>query len=228
VIEINEKHQQQFYIPNVVGIIYTTNHRTNGLYLPPDDRRHFVVWSTMVKDDFHEGYFDDLYEWYANDGVCHVAAYLHEYDVRRFNPAAPPKKTEAFLTMVEGGMTSDDDELADLLDDYTGRVENGKKVRPDAITPVMIKDWMLDQGRISTYPGLDEWLRSSSNKRQFPRKMEMAGYIMVRANTSDGKWTIDGKRTPIYVRRELSPREQMDAATSLTRPPQAHTRSERS
>jgi len=225
VIEINKKHEQQYCIPNVVGIIYTTNHKHNGLYLPPDDRRHYVVWSDVNKDDFHDGYFTDLYEWYENDGYCHVAAYLHNFDLVRFNPAAPPRKTEAFLSMVEGGLTSDDDELADLLDEFTGQKDiNNKPIRPDVITPAMIKDYMIDHGRISTYPGLDEWLKSSANKRQFPHKMEMAGYVLVRARTSDGKWTIQGRRTPVYARAEMAPKDQMDAATRLTQRPADSTR----
>jgi hypothetical protein len=26
------------------GVIFTSNHKTDGLFLPPDDRRHFVAW----------------------------------------------------------------------------------------------------------------------------------------------------------------------------------------
>jgi len=34
-------------------VIITTNHKTDGIYLPADDRRHMVAWSNLTKDDFH-------------------------------------------------------------------------------------------------------------------------------------------------------------------------------
>ena len=37
---INEKHRPEYYIPNVNGVIITSNYLTNGIYLPVDDRRH--------------------------------------------------------------------------------------------------------------------------------------------------------------------------------------------
>src|SRR5262249_38031723 len=40
VLRIDEKHIKEFYIPNVTGVIITTNHRTDCLYLPAEDRRH--------------------------------------------------------------------------------------------------------------------------------------------------------------------------------------------
>ena len=35
--------------PNVCGVIITTNHKTDGIYLPADDRRHYVAWSDLTK-----------------------------------------------------------------------------------------------------------------------------------------------------------------------------------
>jgi hypothetical protein len=30
---------------NVTGVVITTTHETNGIFLPADDRRHYVGWS---------------------------------------------------------------------------------------------------------------------------------------------------------------------------------------
>ena len=46
VLECNEKHIKQHYMLNCMGVVITTNHLTDGIYLPAEDRRHYVAWST--------------------------------------------------------------------------------------------------------------------------------------------------------------------------------------
>lgn len=41
---INEKNRHEYYIPNLTGVIITTNHKARGIYIAPDDRRHFIAW----------------------------------------------------------------------------------------------------------------------------------------------------------------------------------------
>ena len=36
---------KEYNVLNLSGVIITTNHKTDGIYLPADDRRHFVAWS---------------------------------------------------------------------------------------------------------------------------------------------------------------------------------------
>jgi hypothetical protein len=67
-------------------VIITTNHKTDGIYLPADDRRHFVAWSDLDKDDFPESYWNALWAWYEAGGFGHVAAYLSALDLSLFNP----------------------------------------------------------------------------------------------------------------------------------------------
>ena len=52
VLRVDEKHLREYAVLNVCGVIITTNHKTDGIYLPADDRRHFVAWSDLRKDDF--------------------------------------------------------------------------------------------------------------------------------------------------------------------------------
>ena len=47
VLRINEKHIRQYYVPNCCAVIITTNHKTDGMFLPADDRRHYVAWSDL-------------------------------------------------------------------------------------------------------------------------------------------------------------------------------------
>ena len=60
------------------AMIITTNHKTDGIYLPADDRRHFVAWSDLHKEDYPDGYWNTLWHWYHAEGFQHVAAYLND------------------------------------------------------------------------------------------------------------------------------------------------------
>ena len=55
VLRVDEKHLREYYVFNVLGLIITTNHKTDGIYLPADDRRHYVAWSNLTKEDFTPG-----------------------------------------------------------------------------------------------------------------------------------------------------------------------------
>jgi hypothetical protein len=90
VLRVNEKHRREYYVMNCCGVIITTNHKADGIYLPADDRRHFVAWSSLAKEDFSDRYWDELWAWYNNGGAQHVGAYLAEVDIAAFNPKAPP------------------------------------------------------------------------------------------------------------------------------------------
>ena len=52
VLRCDEKHLREYTVLNCCGVIITTNHKADGIYLPPDDRRHFVAWSDLPKQDF--------------------------------------------------------------------------------------------------------------------------------------------------------------------------------
>lgn len=56
VLRVDEKNLREYAILNVCGVIITTNHKADGIFLPPDDRRHFVAWSELARDDFAAGY----------------------------------------------------------------------------------------------------------------------------------------------------------------------------
>jgi hypothetical protein len=67
VLRIDDKHLREYYVPNVCGVIITTNHKADGIFLPADDRRHFVIWSELTKDDFKAEYWTKLYRWYGRE-----------------------------------------------------------------------------------------------------------------------------------------------------------------
>jgi hypothetical protein len=203
VLRVDEKNMREYAVFNVCGVIITTNHKTDGIYLPADDRRHFVAWSNLDRTAFDDGYWADLYRWYAGGGTGHVAAYLASLPLADFDPKAPPPKTPAFWDIVSSGVAPEDAELADALD--------ALKDEP-AITIDMIagKAWAAGQTEFSN------WLRDRKNSRAARHKLDTAGFVAVRSDSAaDGLWRVDKRRCAVYVRRELSRREGIAAAQRL-------------
>src|SRR5262249_27401994 len=60
VLRVDEKHLREYYVLNVLCFVITTNHKTDGIYLPADDRRHYVAWSNFTKEDFIPEYWSAL------------------------------------------------------------------------------------------------------------------------------------------------------------------------
>jgi hypothetical protein len=197
---VDEKHLREYYIPNVCGVIITTNHKTDGIYLPEEDRRHHVSWSERTKEGagYQGDYFKKLWKWYDGGGFQNVAAYLHTRDISKFDPKAPPPKTQAFWAIVGANRSPEEPELADALD---------RLQRPAALTLTDIVE------HEDTDSELSMWLTSRGFRRIIPYRMEKVGYVQVRnEDAEDGLWVIGGKRQTIYVKTELSHAEQVRAA----------------
>jgi hypothetical protein len=198
---VDEKNLREYYVFNVLGFLITTNHKTDGIYLPADDRRHYVAWSNFKKEDFAKEYWNELWGWYDGaDGYGHVAAYLSELDTSGFDPKAPPPKTPAFWDIVNASSAPEDAELADLID---------KLGNPDALTIKQL---------IATAMGAPaEWLTERKNRRAIPHRLERCGYVSVRnPHAKDGLWKLKGERQVIYVKAILSPAEAIKVACKET------------
>ncbi len=200
-IRCDEKNLREHYVPNVTGLIFTTNHKSGGIYLPADDRRHFVAWSDRGKQDFEPAYWKAIWDWYAAGGNGHVAAYLRHFDLKSFNPKSPPRQTSAFLDIVDAGRAPEDAELADAID----RLGN-----PMVLTLAELID-KADES-------LAEWLMDRKSRRQIPHRLESCGYRAVRnADVQDGLYVIRGRRQAIYGKANASETERVTAAVAKAR-----------
>jgi uncharacterized protein DUF5906 len=201
VLRVDEKHMHEQAVFNVTGVIITTNDKNNGLYLPEEDRRHFVACSAAKISDFEPGYFSRLYGWYETVGYEAVAYYLANLDIAWFDPKAPPPKTQAFWDIVSASRSPEDAELADAIDALG---------HPDAVTLIAIKNH-------ATSAEFAEWLGDRKNSRKVPHRMEACGYRAMRnPDVADGLWKLGGKRQVIYVKESLSVRDGLIAAQTLT------------
>jgi Family of unknown function (DUF5906) len=204
VLRCDEKNLREYAVPNVCGVIITTNHKTDGIYLPADDRRHYVAWSDAKKEDFESTYWSSLYRWYENGGYRNVSAFLKQLDLGAFNPKYPPPLTAAFHAVVDANRAPEAAELADTLDELA---KGGEPVPAVTIEMLVAAAGTTDFGA---------WLRDRKNRRAIPYRLEDAQYVQLpNAGAKDGLWKIRGKRQVIYARSDLSPGDRLRAARQL-------------
>lgn len=199
VLRVDEKHVREYHVLNCCGLIITTNYKTNGIYLPADDRRHFVAWSELAKEDFSDRYWKDLWHYYRSGGDRHIAAYLAQLNLRSFDAKAPPPKTAAFWDIVAASQAPEDAELADVLDSIGN---------PDVVA--------LSQLAAAAQGDFADWIRDRRNRRIIPHRLEVCGYVPVRNEAaSDGLWKVYARRQVIYGKASLSLRDRLEAAREL-------------
>jgi hypothetical protein len=204
VIRVDEKNLREHYVANVCGVVLTTNHKADGLYVPADDRRHFIAWSDSNREDFEPDYWNDLYGWYGSGGRGHVAAYLRGEDLTGFDPKAPPRKTAAFWAVVQAGESPESGELRDVIEVLQ--------------TPKVLTVETLVKGAMTLGLGplIDE-LRDRKNRRSMPYKLERVGYVPVRnPDADDGLFKIAERRQVVYANKRLTLAEQIRSVRQLT------------
>lgn len=199
VLRVDEKNLREYSILNCCGVIITTNHKADGIYLPADDRRYYVAWSELTKEDFDPTYWNTLWQWYRQGGDRIVAGYLADFDLSGFDPKAPPPKTPAFWAIVDASRAPEDAELADVLDQLGN---------PDAVTLLRVQN--AATGDFAT------WLRDRRNRRNIPHRFEQCGYVPVRNDARNtGLWVVHHVRQVIYTKKSLSLRDRLAAARKL-------------
>lgn len=198
-LRVDEKFVAAYYVPNIVGVIITTNHRNDAIYLPSDDRRFYVAWSNSTTEEF-VGQFEGLWHWMEHEGGAgHVAAYLAQRDLSKFNPRARPIHTPAFFDLADTGRAPEDAELADALDQLG---------RPDICSIATIAATTIGAGL--------EWLLDRKSRRAIPHRMERCDYARCRnPDADDGLWMINGRRQTLYAREGLSPEQRRQAAAAF-------------
>jgi hypothetical protein len=120
---------------------------------------------------------------------------LHDLDISDFDPKGPPPKTAAWWDLVSSSRAPEDAELADALD----RAGN----------PVVTT---LAQVIANATQEFAEFLRDRKNSRKIPHRFEACGYVPFRNNDAkDGLWKIGERRQAVYVKAELSLKDQRAA-----------------
>jgi hypothetical protein len=206
VLRIDEKHTREYSVFNVLGLLITSNNRLDGLYLPADDRRHYVAWSEASAGDFTDAYWHTIWTWYEQTGYADVVAYLRTYDLRDFDPKAQPPKTPAFWNIVNAGESSDAGEMRDVVESFGN------------LMAFTLEDFIKMADRLYLDDLANE-LRERKNRAKIPHIMLRVGYISVRnPDTKDGLWVVNGRRVVIYCRQEIPVVNQLALAKSRCLP----------
>lgn len=211
VLPVNEKYVPHHVVPNVCGVIMTSNSLEGGIYLPDDDRRTYVAATDLKKEDFDDAYWKQLWHWYDNEnGYGHVAALLAARDLSQFNAKAPPQQTPGWHAIVNSNRAPEQSELQDLLDHWGD--DNGQKKRPNAVTLAQIITRAKKQGSLDFYA----WVSDRKNRRIVPLHLSRCGYVLVpNKSAKDGLWSIGGRRQAVYAKKELPLALQLAAASKL-------------
>jgi hypothetical protein len=199
---INTKHVPQYVALNVCGVIMTSNH-LDALYIPPDDRRHYVCVSTRTKEEFSKEYWDAIYGWFRNGGFEAIAHYLATFDLSGFDAKSPPPKTAGWYAAMGAGVAP---ETGDLLDVIEGMGT------PPAVTLSMIK------ARAPIESELRAAFNDAKGRKRLPKRMDDAGYVAVPNPDAqkDGRWRTNTEgRAVIYGSKTLGDNERLAAARKL-------------
>jgi len=202
-LRCNLKYLGAYNVPNVMGVIITSNHKLAGIYLDPDDRRHYVAWSSAEPQP--SSYYDALWHWMENGGKSALVGFLRRFNLEGFDPKAPPPKTEAWHEIVLAHKDPEETALSEALEDpQGGRIQIGT-VR-EIIVAVRFRD-----------VSLAETLQDKKNARKIPRMLEHIGLeVLPNPNApSDGRWRLsDGRKDTLYVDKSLPRAEQLRLANA--------------
>jgi hypothetical protein len=202
----NKKHLASYDVPNVMGVIFTSNHKIAGLYIDPDDRRHYVAWCSAEKQP--AAYFDRLWTWMHEEGGKQaVLGFLQRLNIDEWNAKEPPPKTAAWHQIVAANSNPEEATLSDAL--------QGLQIA----TVAEILATVQSRGHLD----LAMALMDRKNLRRIPGLLERAGFEALPNphSKSDGRWAINGKRETLYADRKLSNAERLTLAAkkSIPQPP---------
>ena len=191
---INPKYGLKYPCRMYCGVIITTNHLGSGIYIPADDRRYDVIDCATLEEagltdvDVRRNYFEELWAWFLSGGDTHVAAYLAHRDISGWSASNGQRKTDAHKTVVASGMASDEwlTDIMDELQDIEDRCGRGKlmSVRGDVL--------------MQKAEGKGE--KIGDVKRKLGSVIGRMGFQVYRnPDRQDGRWSLFGKRTTVYV-----------------------------
>jgi len=176
-LTLEAKHLNRVYIPNCLRVFATMNDPL-AMFIPEDDRRLFMMHTSLDRTWADENYFRELVEWIKNTEGVHVAKWLSERDISKFNPGREPPKT-AQWNSVSATWGEADDAVSYALDQLGN---------PD----VLFASEMLGVVSLDHSNELQSMLRAH---RKLPHRMHLAGYTLVKSQSPDGRWAFKDSNT---------------------------------
>jgi hypothetical protein len=211
------KYANTIYIRNLCHVVLTTNDPLT-MYIPPEDRRLFVM--TSVLDDpkthnvFPEGYFEDLHQYFQDGGKDAVVNWLLERDILQFNSANPPPMTRGKKAIIDSANQVRRTLVDDIFELYSDQIYAGQ--RPEIIFHRDLVQFVNGSEMFDDAQKVINML----NAKNFHFKMAERGYDMVR-NPDGAEWKSGKYRTRMaFIRREVPHGDQLGRIRDeLTRRP---------
>ena len=200
VLRVDEKNLREHSVVNVCGVVMTTNHKTDGIYLPADDRRHYVAWSDADEGRLHRGLLE------RSLGLVRA---------RRLRPRRRLSRRARPLGLQPEGAAAQD---ASLLGDRRrqprarGRRTRRRPRRASATrTP---SRWNAHPRR----PAESTNGYSTAKTGAPPHRLEQCGYVPVRNDArEDGLFIVNGRRQVVYALSRLPMSERLRTARTLAK-----------
>ena len=195
-ITINPKYGQKYSVKMFCGVIITTNHLANGIYIPDGDRRYDVIAAATLAEMGLSGeserreYFSDLWDWFLEGGNRHVAAYLHAVELGAWSPSSGQRKTQAHRTVVVSGMQGDGWFLdaIDEIEKILGKEFNCFRI-----------DWLLE---VACKAGD---MKPHEVRAKIGNVAKRHGFEqLVNPTSKDGRHVIGKKMAVVYKRTQIS------------------------
>jgi hypothetical protein len=176
-LPLNDKYAKLRHIINRLRVFITTNDWMS-MYIPPEDRRMFIMHSHLPQK-WHErennpSYFNELFAWFEEGGINHVAAWLTTRTLAHFDPKAQVARTAGWGA-VAASWGEPEDAIAWVID-HLGS--------PDVVLGQELVNPQFDHH--------EEVANMLKSPRKISHRMNRAGYVQVPVqktpdNTSD-RW----------------------------------------
>lgn len=181
-LPLNDKYAHMRYVLNVMRVFITTNDWMS-MYIPPEDRRMFVMHSAL-KQRWHEeegqpDYFRKFFAWIEFGGWRDVAAWLLARDISNFDPKAQVARTLGWQAVAQT-WGEPDDVLAALLE---------RMAYPEAFFATELIYEAFDDA--------DEIRGMLKSPRKIGHRMQRAGYVAVPPPRGHTTWKFDGFKSKL-------------------------------
>lgn len=188
-LPLNDKYQKLRYVINVLRVFITTNDWM-AMYIPPEDRRMFIMHSTLVQR-WHEvegdpSYFQRLFAYFEHGGGAHVASWLRARDLSRFNPKAQVERTAGWEA-ISNTWSEPEDAIGQAID-LLGT--------PDVLFATEMVQVQFD--------GAEEIAGMIKSPRKIGHRMQRSGYVAVKPPGGEDRWVVKDANGAVKFRSRLA------------------------
>jgi hypothetical protein len=188
-LPLNDKYQKLRYVINVLRVFITTNDWM-AMYIPPEDRRMFIMHSTLAQR-WHEAegdpsYFQRLFAYFEHGGGAHVASWLRARDLSKFNPKAQVERTAGWEA-ISNTWSEPEDAIGQAID-LLGT--------PDVLFASEMVQVQFD--------GAEEIAGMIKAPRKIGHRMQRSGYVAVKPRSGEDRWVVKGADGVVKFRSRLA------------------------